>query len=55
MEVGYCRGPGPSRAVEPQMMMIIVQILHSRINTSALFGLKIWEKCIFVVIREFAI
>ena len=23
MEAGYCRGPGPSRAVAPQMMMIV--------------------------------
>jgi hypothetical protein len=24
MEAGYCRGPGPSRAVAPQMMMMMM-------------------------------
>jgi hypothetical protein len=24
MEEGYCRGPGPSRAVAPQMMMMMI-------------------------------
>jgi hypothetical protein len=27
MEAGYCRGPGPSRAVAPQMMMMMM-IVH---------------------------
>jgi hypothetical protein len=24
MEAGYCRGPGPSRAVAPQMMIMMI-------------------------------
>jgi hypothetical protein len=32
MEAGYCRGPGPSRAVAPQMMMMIS--ILSKLNKS---------------------
>jgi hypothetical protein len=27
MEAGYCRGPGPSRAVAPQMMMMMMMMM----------------------------
>jgi hypothetical protein len=26
MEAGYCRGPGPSRAVAPQMIMMMMSL-----------------------------